>query len=168
MESVLYDAPPALAPMRPGIPASLVEALLAQDRHARPTEASTVATELRAELATLGQPPHFPSRLMESPTSAPSKPHRLRPALAEQSSPAMGAEAMRPEVPPTLPLEQARSEAPTQALGYRQPPKPAPPSVPSVARAPGPCPGAIRRGARACSYSPASFTHTRETRWPGR
>ncbi|RYZ42789.1 MAG: serine/threonine protein kinase [Myxococcaceae bacterium] len=122
MESVLYDAPPPLAPMRPGIPASLVslvETLLAKDRRARPTEASEVAKALRAELATLGESPRFPSRLMEPPVSVPPKPRRAPPGPV----PAPATEVMLPEALPTRPVERAppplRSEAPTQFVGAR-------------------------------------------------
>ncbi|MHA7632045.1 serine/threonine protein kinase [Corallococcus sp. M7] len=145
MESVLYDAPPPLTPQRPGIPASLVslvEALLAKDRQGRPTEATAVAKELRAELARLGESPLFPSRLMEPPTGVPAKPRRLRPALPEPPSPAP-TEVMKPEALPTLPLEPAppqHSEAPTQALRPQRPvsrpPEPAP--VKEQARPPEP------------------------------
>ncbi|MBN8232943.1 protein kinase [Corallococcus macrosporus] len=138
MESVLYDAPPPLPSQRPGIPASLVslvEALLAKDRKARPTEATAVAKELRAELARLGESPLFPSRLMEPPTGVPEKkPRRLRPAMPEQPSPVEPTEVMKPEVPPTLPLEPApplRSEAPTQALRPASPAKRFRPSEPA-------------------------------------
>ncbi|RKH34910.1 serine/threonine protein kinase [Corallococcus praedator] len=128
MESVLYDAPPPLTPLRPGIPASLVslvEALLAKDRRARPTEATEVAKALRAELATLGESPLFPSRLMEPPVPMPPKPRRAPPGPVPAAAPVPppATEVMRTEALPTRPVERAapapRSESPTQFVGPR-------------------------------------------------